>query len=249
VVLVDERVGSRELLSSLRALGVDAELSGKLDADFQFIGEGEDGPVLVGLERKDIQDLLNSMRDGRLAGQQLPQFVRAYEVRYLVVEGIWRRQRSTGLVEIKNGVWVASRGKHKYAEVVGFLCRLQALWQVQLWRTADAEETSALLAEVYSWWQKPWEEHKRHAIYAPVPVPKGRPSWLPHESSLLEEWLSRLPGIADRAIPLAKYFSSPRDMADADVDRWLTIRGERIGKKTAEKIVEAITNDDHANSS
>lgn|SRR5689334_283199 len=244
MVLIDERVGSRELLSGLRGLGIDADLAGRLDADFQFTGLGPTGMVLIGIERKAIQDLLNSMRDRRLAGQQLSRMTACYDVCYLVVEGVWRRQRGTGAVEIMNGAWRSSRGGHKYAEVDRFLCSLEQLAGLRLRRTGDEEETCAVLADLYSWWQKEYEEHRSlEAIYAPPPdtrVQRGhRATAFRREPTLKEKWAAQLPGVDARAIEIAAQFSSAREMADADVERWMEV-GCRVGRKTAENIVGAI---------
>lgn len=245
LILVDERVGSRELLSRIRALGTDAELAGKLDADFQFMGNGEDGAVLIGLERKTITDLFDSMRSGRLAGHQVGTMMRTYDVLYLIVEGYWRRGRGTGVVEVRNGEWRAARGNVRYSEVMRFLASLRELGNIRTWRTADEEETSAYIVEEYAWWQKEWSAHRTaQTIYsADTGQPKGRRTHMfRHEASLVEKWLVQLPGVADRAGELARHFSSARDLADADEDRWCEIKGLRIGRKTAAKIVEAINN-------
>lgn len=244
MILIDERTGSRELLTNIRSIGTDAEIAGQLAADFQFSGCGPDGSVLVGFERKTITDLFDSMRSGRLAGRQIGTMLQTYEVCYLVVEGYWRRGRGTGLVEIRNGEWRAARGNIRYSEVVRFLASLRELGDVRVWRTADEEETSAYICEEYAWWQKPYAEHRTaRTIYAAEPKlnRKGhRPTVFRHEATLLEKWIVQLPGVQDRATEIAKYFSSPRDLADADLDRWLTIRGLRIGKKSARTIIEAI---------
>ena len=232
------------MLGAIRAMGTDAEIAGQLAADFQFSGCGPDGPVLVGFERKTITDLFDSMRSGRLAGHQIGTMMQTYEVCYLVVEGYWRRGRGTGLVEIRNGDWKAARGNIRYSEVVRFLASLRELGDVRVWRTADEEETSAYICEEYAWWQKPYSEHRTaRTIYgASVRTNRRghRAAMFRSEASLLEKWIVQLPGVQDRAQELAKYFASPRDLADADLDRWLTIKGLRIGKKSAQTIIEAI---------
>jgi ERCC4-type nuclease len=225
-------------------MSVDAEVAGQIDADFQWTGNGPDGEVLVGIERKAVPDLLQSMRDRRLAGVQIGRMLQTYDICSLVVEGIWRRQRDTGLVEMPNGIgWHAARGRFHYREVCGFLASLHNLGAVHVWRTNDEEETCAWLASEYLWWQKPWTEHRSHmSVYAPPPERKSngtRARMFRPETTLLERWLACLPHVDSRAIELAECFSSARDMADADVDRWMTV-GHRIGKKTAQQIVEAI---------
>jgi ERCC4-type nuclease len=246
MILVDERVGSRELLSQLRGYGVDADLA-KLDADFQWSGSGEEKAVLCGVERKTLQDLLNSMRDRRLAGHQVGTMLRTYDVCYLVVEGVWRRGRNTGLIETRNGVgWHVVRGNFKYAEAVRFLASLRELGGIRVWRTADEEETAAWIAEEFHWWQKDWEEHRTaKTLYTSElgKVPRqGTRATFRTEATVLEKWISALPGIDERALELARYFSCPKDLANADTDRWMTLKGcgLKIGRKTAERIVAAI---------
>lgn len=244
MILVDERVGSRELLYSIRAIGGEAELAGQLDADFQFVGNGPQGPLLIGIERKTITDLIGSMRSGRLSGRQIGTMQQTYDICYLIIEGYWRRGRNGGMVEVRYGDWKTVRGQVRYSEVVRFLASLREIGGVHVWRTADEEETSAYLVEEHAWWQKQWSEHKVARTIYTAPVERKqkshKPSLFRSEASLLEKWIVQLPGVQDRAIDLAKHFSSPRDLADADVDRWLQIKGLRVGRKTAEKIVEAI---------
>jgi len=246
VILVDDRVGSRELLAGLRGLGCDADLAGRLDADFQFTGCGPDGTLLVGIERKEIQDLLNSKRDHRLAGHQLGPMTDAYDRVYLVVEGYWRRGRGTGLIETRNGDWRTARGRVSYAEIVHFLSRLEEHGGIRVFRTGDEEETVGLIAGLYSEWQEDYRERLRkvQVVYAPGPdtrEKKGhRPSVFRRKPTLKELWVHSLPGIEGRSIDIAKHFTSARDVAESDVARWLGIKGLRIGKKTAETIVEAI---------
>jgi ERCC4-type nuclease len=67
-------------------------------ADFAFAGKGPGGhPLMVGVERKVISDLLTSLRKGRLQGLQgesgsgqLPRLQQAYDVAWLLVEGAYK---------------------------------------------------------------------------------------------------------------------------------------------------------------
>ena len=244
MILVESSVGSRELLSRIRAYGADADLCPHIKADFQFTGNGQDGPLLCGVERKAIQDLLNSMRDKRLAGSQIGPMLMTYDVRYMVVEGLWRRGRDTGLLEVRNGTWHTARGNFRYSEVARFLASLRELADIRVWRTADAEETAAWLAEEWHWWQKEWTEHRTDkTLYMPEPGERRhstRARMFRHDVSLCEYWIARLPHVDSRARDLAKYFVSARDMADASEERWMAIQGQRIGRKTAKDIVDAV---------
>ena len=59
------------------------------------------------------------------------------------------------------------------------------------------------------------------------------------DPSLLELWLTQLPGIDSRAAEIATNFTSAADMAMANKTRWTSIKG--VGKETANKIVAAIS--------
>lgn len=244
MILIDSRVGSRELQADIRALGIDAELEDKLDSDFQFTGNGEYGPILVGIERKTIADMLQSMRDRRLAGHQIGCMLETYDVSILLIEGYWRRQRGTGLLEVRNGAWMAARGNHHFNELVSFICSLRSIAGVHILRTGDEEESAAWIAAEYRWWQKEWTEHRTgREIYAPVPDRKRasggtRAILFRREASLLEKWLAQLPHVDARAYEFAREFASAYEMATADERVWQQIKG--VGKKTAKDIVEAI---------
>lgn len=243
MILIDERVGSRELLGLIRGLGVDAELAGKLAADFQFEGNGPDGSVLVGFERKALMDLLDSMRKKRLAGSQIGPMMDTYDICYLVIEGLWRRGRESGMVETLYGKdWRPVRGSFRFSEVSRFLASLRELGGIRTWRTSYEEETAAYIVEEFHWWQKPWNDHKtNNTMYTPEASHKRgghKPRVFRQDVSLTEAWLTRLPRIDTRAEELATYFVSANDLANATVERWQAIKG--IGPKTAREIVEEI---------
>ena len=107
MIQIDERTGSAEL-QSLFPPGVPT-IVGRLEfGDFAFLGNGpEDEPVSIGVERKGIRDLLNSMVTGRLVGHQLIGLVNNYHYVYIVVEGLWRFNPTDGMMEEhSNGGWV-----------------------------------------------------------------------------------------------------------------------------------------------
>jgi ERCC4-type nuclease len=235
-------------LDGLRRLGADAELGGELASDFEFTGEGPDGVVLIGVERKTVEEFAQSMRSKRLAGSQLVKAAPTYDEIYVLVEGIWRRQRDSGMLEVKNGGWHMLRGQIRYSEVDSFICALAAEtapWcSLHVWRTADEEETCAAVVDRYLWWQKPWHEHRSvlRSVYAPEPsrARKGTRPGFRHEATVLEKWLAALPGLDARVLELAEYFMSPVDLANAGPERWLAIQGQRLGPKTVEKVLAAI---------
>lgn len=94
---VDSRVGSKELLGALRKSGIDARSTVLDAADFCFEGNGPDGACQVGIERKALNDLVGSLRSGRLQGMsteagqesQLVRLHNTYDFVWLLVEGLY----------------------------------------------------------------------------------------------------------------------------------------------------------------
>lgn len=243
MISIDERTGSKELLTDLRKFGVDCDIAGKLAADFEFVGNGpDDDTIMVGFERKTITDLISSMREKRLAGAQAKAMIDTYQRRFVIVEGLWRCGDS-GLVEILCGrEWRVARGQIRYAEMIRFLASMREFGGFIVVRTSTQLETARYIAEEWHWWNdKLWSEHTTHrTLYNPDPTKRanGRPSLWRRDSPLLELWLGKLPGIDSKAESLCQYFESAQDMANAPVCRWELIKG--IGRKTAENIVAAI---------
>jgi len=243
MILVDSRTGSRELLTLIRYLGVDAELQDNLDSDFQFVGNGPDGDLLIGIERKAIGDLINSIIEKRLAGEQVGHMQAVYDRCYLVVEGYYRRQPSSGLIEVRAGRdWRVASQRLNYGQMTRFLCSIQEQADFGIWRTIDERDTAAYIADLYGWWSKDWKEHKTHkVIYKPrlnLKATGHKATMFKRHPNLTELWLSSLTGIADDAERLAQFFATAAHITHFTVEDWKRIKG--IGPIKAKKIVEEI---------
>lgn len=233
MILVDHRVGSRELLTGIRQLGCDAETVTNLSSDFQWDGTSESGWSLVGCERKTITDLLDSIRSNRLGGGQIGRAIETYDVYYLIVEGPWRRAEG-GMLEI-GWPWHQPKGQFRYAEVSHFLNRLRVFGGVHVWRTFDEDETAATLVDLHNEWQQPYAERVgKRVIYAPAPiVPRAGKGFFQPEATPVQKWLYQLPGMGDKkTFELAPHFANPSQIADCTI--WEDLPG--IGKTGAKKI-------------
>ena len=238
MILVDSRIGSRELLNDIRHLGCDAELVEGLTTDFQFYGEGPTGAVLVGVERKSMAstDFIDSMRSNRLAGGQIGRAVDTYDYYYLIVEGIWRRG-AEGMLEV--GLpWYIPRGNVRYSEVIKFLNGIAMQSNIKLWRTFNESETAATLVDWHDQWQKPWDEHKTgRVVYAPAPniIQPGKRSFFQREATPVQKWLYQLPGMGDKkTLELSEKFTCPGHIAELTESGWADLEG--IAKTGAKKI-------------
>lgn len=88
-LLVDDRAGSRDLIT-LPPVSDLAELCRLESGDAALVGNGPDGPVLVGVELKSLADLLTSFDNGRLQATQIPAMEVAYDVRWVLYYGRFR---------------------------------------------------------------------------------------------------------------------------------------------------------------
>lgn len=252
-LLVDYRVGSKDLYPSLLRLGVAAQLASPplelLFGDFCWIGHGPSGDLEIGVERKNIYDFISSMRENRLSGHQVKGMVETYDVRYLLLEGEWT-------VDKDGGVWAQNKwkgwkklepGKSRavgYGEMLGFISALVNQAGFNLIRSSGVEESAYWLKSLWSWWQKEWDEHEALGIGGVGGAfvgSKGRGGVKVVDVDGGWELASRLPGLGlKRSKEVSRKFSTARGMArfigKAEVGEWEKMPG--VGKDGAKKIVE-----------
>ena len=233
---LDDRVGSAELAEPLRTLGVPVEVTRLQYGDAQFLGNGPDGEstILVGVERKTISDLIQCVKDGRLAGDQLPGLVANYNSPWLVVEGIWR-EGDDGLLQVYKGrTW----DSHRVNPITATQIRRVLLWLrsqagFETIQTASRSDTVVFLRDLYQWWQKPWDEHTSlHQRHKPAKTNQ----WglvVPLPQRMLEE----LDGMGEVKAAAAASMFSFSDLLNAESPRiWQEIEG--VGKALARKFYE-----------
>jgi ERCC4-type nuclease len=247
MILVDDRVGSVELLHAFAKFGVRAEASKLGSADFAFAGEGEDGECMVGVERKRIGDMISSMRTRRLSGYQLPKLISDYRYVVLVVEGVWRPDPASGVLQILKGrYWQNYGGKGRkpmmYSEVDQHLNTLGFKAGVQIRRSNSPEETVFQIVNLYKWFDKGWDRHKSHdQCYAPVPEPKRvsfRASALTPDEKLVRAFAAQLPGCDAKCDEVVKVFHHLEDLFEAGVTDWQQVNG--VGKVLARRWFDAL---------
>jgi len=234
VIYVDRRTGSAELYTPLQARRVPVELTTLEFGDVAFVGHGPQGDILVGVERKRITDLVQSMTSGRLSGHQLPGLVEAYAHRWIVVEGTYRENKHGHLeYPIGRGRWETAR--LSYAAVESYLLTLTMRAGVHVQRTYNLEDTAGWLDYLWRWWtKKEWAEHRSHlSSYDPAdPGIWSRPT-------LVHRVAAQLPGIGDeKAAAVAKHFHSVAELVAASEAAWRQIPG--VGKVIAQRAVAAL---------
>ena len=246
LIQIDERTGSAEL-QSLFPPGVPT-IVGRLEfGDFAFLGNGpEDEPVSIGVERKGIRDLLNSMVTGRLVGHQLIGLVNNYHYVYIVVEGLWRFNPTDGMMEEhSNGGWVPIQlGSRRFMarEVLSFLHTLMVKTGVMVFYSGTKRETVQVVSMLHGWWSnKAWDEHTAHlGLVKQHKSTDGAVELV--KAPLLRRVAAELPGIGwQKSREVAKHFGSVLEMSLATEREWRRIPG--IGKILAERITKEIINE------
>ena len=243
-LMLDDRTGSGDLLPLLRARHLPTVLQRMEYGDAAFFGNGPDScPIPIGIEIKQVSDVLKCVTDGRFAGHQLPGLCTTYELVWLVIEGSFRSDGRSGVLEtFHRGRWspyqIGAR-RFMFRELEHWLLTMEMKGGIRVKRTFNRDETADFLRNLYTWWTaKEWDEHRSHL--AP------NLSSLPDRALLVRPTLVRLvakelPGIGwQKAEEVAKAFSSVLELAVAEEDDWADIAG--IGKTTARKVVQAIRN-------
>ncbi len=241
MIRLDPRAGSGELAPLFTPYGIRPTIGTLPFGDIEFEGQGPHGECMVGIERKRITDLIQSMQSKRLSGHQLPGMAERFDYAYLIVEGIWRPGPDDAL-QINNGSWSTGPGRAmSYRAIDAYLSTLELKCGMIFRRTATDRETVAVVMNLYHWWRdKSWADHRAHeAVYAPADPIVGRRFFLRHRKpSLVEAIAMQLPGVDRKASAIAKHFASVHAMLSADAKVWAEVDG--IGKIGAKKIVEAI---------
>lgn len=252
-ILLDSRVGSKDLL---HWLGDCATLTKLEFGDACWIGQGVDDetqegcPVQVGVERKNVNDLIQSIDSGRLAGHQLTGLLQTYSVNYLIIEGQFRPSDSGSLEMYQRGKWTTATRPGgtawHYGEVSNFINSMSVLANFHIRQTNSPRETAHLIRWLSNWWNKPWHSHNSlKAIHSCNPTAKrGKGSRskmqigvpLSKQQQIILKCLAQVPGVEQRARILAPHFNSLMEAAVLTENDWMTYPG--IGKVLAGNLVQ-----------
>lgn len=233
---VDDRVGSVDLAKPLKERGLPVELT-RLDyGDVCWVGNGPEGPVLVGVELKTIGDLLSCIVSQRFTGHQLPGLQDCYAITYLLVEGRWKPGKAGELLLGNGDRWDEVKwGKKKwgYRELDHWLSSVEQQGGVCLWRTASRDETVSLIHSRYSWWtSKGWGEHRTvkgaHQELKPFPTCKRLELVKPKSPSRLRRMYAQVFGWETSTAVEQRFAQLGQATKASDAD-WLEVPG--VGKE------------------
>jgi hypothetical protein len=245
MLFVDDRAGSNELAEPLRRLGVPVETT-RLDyGDVMFEGRGEKGvPVLIGVEFKQLRELVQALRTERLQGYQLPGMRDTYAHSYLFIEGELEYDRG-GLLQVpKRGARFGRNtpmpGRMSVNELLKRIYVLHLCGGLNPWYTTCRKDTlQSLVALYHTWTDTDLDKHKSHiaAYEAPSII----------SISPFRRTVKTFPGVGLRSsLAVEMQFSGNLVKAvTASVDTWAGIlvmdekgKPRRLGTKVAQQIYD-----------
>lgn len=241
MIHVDLNKGSIELLPYIRriAKGITVQDVGLSSGDFYFQGNGPDGRIDIGIERKTVDDMLDCIETGRYMNSQRLKMKEDYNISVLFLEGHWRPHDPDGwLMEgYKDGLsWGYNKHRSQrslYSGLYRYLISVASTGVIicyprNIWQCAYD------VVEWYHYWQKPFHEHNSaRDIYMPaIPSLTAKPS-------LVKKWAYCLDDVGPKISDLAaRHFRKPITLAEADETEWVKIPG--VGVKMAKDIVRKI---------
>ena len=237
-ILIDSRVGSKDLVKYFPKHMT--QITTLEFADAAFIGyDREKNLIPVGIEVKKFDDLLQCMVDGRFAGHQLPGLRRDYKHVWLIVEGRFKGNPRTGVLEkpTGRGNWVDVHRAGRtimFRDIISWLTTMTVVGGIHVHRTYNRMETAQVIWGLYQWWDKEFPTHNALHVFNTSGAPSlyGKPS-------LLRRLVKELGGIGwGRSAKVAKHFDSVLEMVTATPKEWEKIEG--IGKVTAKNVVEEL---------
>lgn len=239
MLLVDPRAGSNELAKDLAALGLEVEKDLLPFGDVAFVSK--DG-ANVGIEFKKLPDLVQSLRDGRLTGHQLPGMQEMYEYSFLLVEGETTINKSGQLL-------VPTRMKGHYrplgmpnSELTKRLLTIELLGGIHVSRSRDRAHSIHWISSCYRWFCD-----KSLTAHTTLQTPHTTPTYAPL-SDFRAIVKDRFPSIGLRASKAVEmhFGGSLYRACHAGVEEWASIQipsnkgTRRLGVKNAQRIVDFV---------
>ena len=226
------------LRTNIRSHGILCEHTPLQFGDAAFEGNGPDGRISVGIERKGLHDFLSCMEDASYTGHQRIGMKQMYTVSILIIEGMWRPREEDGmLMESRDGInWFVCRPNGKpimYSRIRRALISIRYSG-VSVNFTRNLLHTAYDICEEFHYHQKKWDDHLSLRATRKLAIPQ-----LNHKPSLVRQWAVDIEDIGIKKSEAAEHiFRKPIKLATADETEWLQVPG--IGVPTAIKIVREI---------
>jgi ERCC4-type nuclease len=152
MIFVDRRTGSVDLKPLLQTRSILTDLE---YGDVSFSGNDQERSYNIGIERKRIRDLINSITTGRLSAHQIPGMLKAYDRSYLIIEGVWKGDRRTRELLLSNDGGRTFRslyqGNRQWSDmrVYSYLTTIETHIGIPFRITRDARDTARMIDMIY----------------------------------------------------------------------------------------------------
>jgi len=210
-IIIDHREPEKLKQAALQSLSPTPSIAHLNFGDFSIIGNGPEGKILIGIERKTVSDFYSSFTKGRLMNHQVPGMKNSYGICYLILEGQFYCS-SDGYLTIQSG-----RGGFKmiagmkYEAFCGILTSLQVVAGFIMHQTGSVPETLLDVQMIHNWWSRPWESH--NACQVTIPKVTGAYNT---PAPIVTRMLAQIDGVGlKRAQMAAKIFKTPVEMMAA----------------------------------
>lgn len=205
-ITVDSRETRSSMADRLRKLPGVTVLQAELECGDYTVGDN-----ILGIERKEVNDLAASIMDGRIFGQ-IELCKSAFQTTVVLIEGDMRQIRSAIAPEALDGL----------------LSYVALLSGVQLLFSADTNHTAALLHRMAL--------HITHGLGYEIPLRAAKPKDL---STIRQYLIEGLPGVGPTsAKTLLAALKTPRAIFNATNEDLARIKG--VGPKTIARISEVL---------
>jgi ERCC4-type nuclease len=223
MIFVDYREGSEHLVEPLEARGLPVDKVDLPFGDVMFEGRGVGNePVNVGIELKKLNDLVASLRSGRLVDHQIPGMIGPqglYAHAWLVVEGQYRMNKVGQLVGQTGGSWKPIPGRMTVTELEKAVMTIEMCMGVHVRFTNRQDDTVQFIQNLYRWWtDKALDEHTSH-------LTMHQPTGIIPLSDFRATLMVRCPGMG-RATSMAaevKFGGNLRKAALASAEEWAAV--------------------------
>lgn len=249
-ILIDPREGSKKFLNSF-----DGAQSVLLDAgDMAFVGNGPDNvPWFIGIEHKQVADMVACIQSGRFTGTQLPRMMEMYNICFLVIEGAFHANKEDKLVT----PWTPKKKGFSYG--ITYKAFDNFLNSISLFSylngtpcivkyAHDKQESVHIISDIYSYFQKDWGEHstivtpdstKFSRIPNSIEMVLTEPGNADYPTYILKKALFQIKGFSwDSAGRAANEFGTMEVALLAGQKDWESL--DRIGKVLAKRAYEAL---------
>jgi len=232
VILIDDRAGSRDLITHHPLDNGDIATLARLDSgDVCIVGNGPNGrPRTVGVELKSLADLMASANNGRLQATQAARMLDDYDSPWLLYYGEYRCGPRGVLQTRRRDRWETAKiGKREvpWIYIEGLMLTLAATG-FSTKHVADVSEAALWIGALHRWWSKDWTEHRGMRTFDRSRE-LGTVGDYTADTMMRARMIAAIPGIGfERGMAAAEYFKSVPDMMSATVTEWALVPG--IGK-------------------